>query len=238
MTKIQLILVEDDPRLSKLISTFLRSEGFLVELIERGDVAIKHIVAEQPDLVILDMMLPGVDGLEVCQQVRPNYANPIIMITANDDELTEISALNFGVDDFIAKPLRPHVLLARIHANLRRANASISVTEISSDIVNVQDVVMDIGNRIVTCQNLTIELSDAEFDLLKALLENAGQLISRDSLFKSVRGVDYDGADRSIDMRISTLRKKLNDTRPPHRYIKAVRGKGYLFMTDDGCYRQ
>lgn len=236
MTQLRLILVEDDPRLSKLISTFLSSEGFLVELIERGDTAIERIIVSQPDLVVLDMMLPGVDGLEVCQQVRCQYNKPIIMITANDDELTEISALNFGVDDFIAKPLRPHVLLARINANLRRVSAPVS--ESVSDNMCVQDIEMDIGNRTVVCQNQMVELSDAEFDLLKALLENAGQLISRDSLFQSVRGVDYDGADRSIDMRISTLRKKLNDTRPPHRYIKSVRGKGYLFMTDDGYQRQ
>ena len=230
MSKIKITLVEDDPRLSKLISTFLSSEGFVIETVDRGDVAVSRILDEQPDLVVLDMMLPGLDGLEVCQKVRPQFNQPIIMITANDDELTEISALNFGIDDFVAKPLRPHVLLARINALLRRATKDTTST---GDKLKVQDIEMDIGNRLVTCQSIHLELSDAEFDVLKVLMDNAGSLISREFLFKAVRGLDYDGLDRSIDMRVSTLRKKLNDTRPPHRYIKSVRGKGYLFMSDD-----
>lgn len=230
MSDKKIILVEDDPRLSKLISTFLSSEGFEIEAIDRGDTCVDKIVNNNPDLVILDMMLPGLDGLEVCQKIRPHYSHPIIMITANDDELTEISALNFGVDDFVAKPLRPHVLLARINALLRRINKDVQPL---TGRIKVQDIEMDTGNRTVTCQQKALELSDAEYDVLRVLLENAGRLINREFLFKAVRGLEYDGLDRSIDMRISTLRKKLNDTRPPHRYIKSVRGQGYLFMSED-----
>lgn len=230
MSDTRILLVEDDPRLSNLISTFLSSEGFKVSSLDRGDTAVDRIIRTQPDLIILDMMLPGLDGLQVCRQVRPQFKKPIIMITANDDELTEISALNFGIDDFVPKPLRPHVLLARINALLRR---SIKQTDDFKSKLHVQDIEMDIGNRLALCNHQALDLSDAEFDLLKVLLENAGQLISREHLFKAVRGLEYDGLDRSIDMRISTLRKKLDDTRPPHRYIKSVRGKGYLFMSED-----
>ncbi|MCW9018462.1 MAG: response regulator transcription factor [Kangiellaceae bacterium] len=229
MQHTKILLVEDDPRLSQLITTFLSSEGFQIKSVDRGDLALIAVEQDPPELIILDMMLPGMDGLEVCQRIRPQYDKPIIMITANDDELTEISALNFGVDDFVAKPLRPHVLLARINALLRRTGKN---TDSSENIIQVQDIVLDKGNRLVTWAQQPLDLSDAESDVLNVLISIAGQLISREFLFKTVRGFEYDGSDRSIDMRISTLRKKLDDTRPPHRYIKSVRGKGYLFLSD------
>ncbi|WDE04150.1 response regulator transcription factor [Thalassomonas viridans] len=231
MTQTHIILVEDDLRLASLISSFLTSEGFSVTHEARGDNAVELILDAKPELVILDMNLPGLNGLEVCKKIRCGYQGAVIMVTANDDELTEVSALNFGVDDFIAKPIRPHVLLARINALFRRSQQSL--TPDNGHLLKVQDIVLDQQNRQVTQGQEMLELSDAEFDVLKVLMENAGQILSRSQLFYAVRGIEYDGQDRSLDMRVSSLRKQLKDLEVPHRYIKSVRGKGYLFITQN-----
>ncbi|WDE00311.1 response regulator transcription factor [Thalassomonas actiniarum] len=231
MTQTNIILVEDDLRLASLISTFLTSEGFAVSHEARGDNAVALITDSKPDLVILDMNLPGLNGLEVCKEIRRSYRGAVIMVTANDDELTEVSALNFGVDDFIAKPIRPHVLLARINALFRRSQQNITAEP--EHRLRIQDIVLDKQNRQVMQDQQTVTLSDAEFDVLAVLMENAGQILSRSQLFYAVRGIEYDGLDRSLDMRISSLRKQLNDLKAPHKYIKSVRGKGYLFITQN-----
>ncbi|WP_281556376.1 response regulator transcription factor [Thalassomonas sp. RHCl1] len=231
MTQTNIILVEDDLRLANLICTFLTSEGFAVSHEVRGDNAVALITDSKPDLVILDMNLPGLNGLEVCKEIRRSYRGAVIMVTANDDELTEVSALNFGVDDFIAKPIRPHVLLARINALFRRSQQNITAEPEHQ--LKVQDIMLDKQNRQVMQGQQAVTLSDAEFDVLAVLMENAGQILSRSQLFYAVRGIEYDGLDRSLDMRISSLRKQLNDLKAPHKYIKSVRGKGYLFITQN-----
>ncbi len=227
----QILLVEDDARLSALIQTFLRSEGFAVSHCDRGDRVLAAVRAATPDLIVLDLMLPGLDGIAVCQQLRPHYSGPILMITAQDDDLTEAAALNLGIDDFMAKPVRPHILLARMNALWRRSAppARVSAGEAAPRWC-VQDLVLDGLNRQVYQDDRLLEFTDAEFDLLQMLMQHPGQILSRERLFQAVRGIEYDGLDRSLDQRISTLRKKLNDSLPPHRYIKAVRGKGYLFL--------
>ncbi|WDE13068.1 response regulator transcription factor [Thalassomonas haliotis] len=231
MTQNKIILVEDDLRLASLISSFLSSEGFSVCHEARGDNAVKLIVDAKPDLVILDMNLPGLNGLEVCKEIRQSYRGAVIMVTANDDELTEVSALNFGVDDFIAKPIRPHVLLARINALFRRSQQHITAD--NEHQLKIQDIILDKQNRQVMQGQQSVTLSDAEFDVLAVLMENAGQILSRSQLFYAVRGIEYDGLDRSLDMRVSSLRKQLNDLEAPHKYIKSVRGKGYLFISQN-----
>ncbi|SED32895.1 two-component system, OmpR family, response regulator RstA [Pseudomonas anguilliseptica] len=227
-----ILLVEDDPRLSSLIQTFLRSEGFAVSHCDRGNEVQALVLATLPDLIILDLMLPGLDGIAVCQQLRPSYTGPILMITAQDDDLTEASALNLGIDDFMTKPLRPHVLLARINALWRRSSAPVVETASPLQRLAVQDIQLDGVNRQVYQQQQLLEFTDAEFDLLQVLMQHAGQILSRERLFQAVRGIEYDGLDRSLDQRISTLRKKLDDSLPPHRYIKSVRSKGYLFLAN------
>jgi two-component system response regulator RstA len=225
-----ILLVEDDTRLAALMQHFLRSEGFAVSHLARGDEVHSWVTAAAPDLIILDLMLPGLDGIAVCQQLRPDYAGPILMITAQDDEMTEACALNLGIDDFMSKPLRSHVLLARINALWRRSAAVSSEPEPGSPRLCVQDIQLDSVNRQVYQHQRLLEFTDAEFDLLQVLLQHAGQILSREHLFQTVRGIEYDGLDRSLDQRISTLRKKLDDSLPPHRYIKSVRSKGYLFL--------
>ncbi|WP_163132243.1 response regulator transcription factor [Agarivorans sp. Alg241-V36] len=235
----KIVLIEDDSRQQQLVATFLRSEGFEVISSERGDQAPELIAKHSPDAVLLDLMLPGMDGIQVCQVVRDFYSGPILMVTAQGDDVTEVSALNLGVDDFLSKPLRPHVLLARLRSALRRSEraSTIDALQMSNsepvrhpNRIICQELTADKTQRRIWLSEQLLELTDAEFDLLYFLMDNAGHVLPRDVLFKEMRGIDYDGLDRSLDMRVSTIRKKLNDNTPPYRYIKSVRGKGYLFV--------
>ncbi|MCU7890360.1 MAG: response regulator transcription factor [Candidatus Thiodiazotropha sp. (ex Ustalcina ferruginea)] len=225
-SKQTIVLVEDDLELNQMMSGFLHEEGYLVTSIFNGNDAVDLIVTQNPDLVILDLMLPGIDGIEICRRIRAKYTNPIVMLTAKDDDLVEVASLQQGVDNYLNKPIRPHVLLAHVQAALRRS--AISAKPTSPSHLVVQDITLDPESLRVTLRDESLELTTGEFELLAVLMENAGLPVSRDKLYKLTRGIEYDGLDRSIDLRISNLRKKLNDESPPYRYIKTVRGKGYL----------
>lgn len=222
-----ILLVEDDERLRQMLSTFLQSEGFKVTDVGDGQQAIDLLLQHKPDILLVDMMLPGADGLTILQKVGPLDNVIVIMITAQDDEFLELSALNLGVHDFLTKPLRPHILLAKIKS-LSRLSV-VQDTTCKQDVLQVQDIELDLTNRSVRQQGEMIELSDAEFELAEFLMQQAGEVVSRERIIESLRGIDYDGFDRSIDMRISSLRKKLNDSVAPHKYLKTVRAKGYVF---------
>lgn len=223
----RIILVEDDKRLSDLICTYLNSEGFEVTPLYTGEGAVSAILSRNVDLIILDLMLPGMNGLDICRQLRVTLQVPIIMLTAQDDDFTEVSALNTGVDDYIIKPFRPHSLLARINVLLRRFEGLVPVND--DDFLVAQDLRVNIHDRTITKAGQPIEVTDAEFDLLVVLMKNAGSIVERDTLFNSLRGLEYNGTDRSVDQRVSMLRKKLGDQGNSHQYIRTVRGKGYLF---------
>ncbi|MEL0583634.1 MAG: response regulator transcription factor [Candidatus Thiodiazotropha sp. (ex. Lucinoma kazani)] len=225
-SKQTIVLVEDDLELNQMISDFLQEEGYLVTSIFNGNDAVDAIVNQNPDLVILDLMLPGIDGIEICRRIRTKYINPIVMLTAKDDDLVEVASLQQGVDNYLNKPIRPHVLLAHVQAALRRSTISAKPTNPFNLVV--QDIMLDPESLRVTLNDESLDLTTGEFELLAVLMENAGHPVSRDKLYKLTRGIEYDGLDRSIDLRISNLRKKLNDESPPYRYIKTVRGKGYL----------
>jgi DNA-binding response OmpR family regulator len=177
------------------------------------------------------MMLPGVDGLSVCRQVRCGYEGPILMLTAKDDDLTEVAALNGGIDDYLAKPARPHVLLARIRALLRRVVQKAESPDLPSEL-RIQDLHLVRGSRTVFKQEENLNLSESDFELLWFMASRAGSVINRDALLACLRGIEFDGVDRSVDMRISKLRKRLGDDRSPYHYIRTVRGKGYLFLQE------
>jgi len=227
----RLLLVEDDERLARSTSEYLQNNGFQVSVEHRGDAAVERIQREPPDLIILDLMLPGLDGLEVCRQIRPGYGAPILMLTARDDAVEQVVGLEIGADDYVIKPVVPRVLLARIRALLRhdqRINDAVRGNAQQS--AKVGDLHIDYNHRIVTWLNQTIACTEVEFELLWLLATNAGEILSRDFLYRSLNGYDYDGLDRSIDIRISRLRKKFeNDLSNPTR-IKTVRGKGYVFV--------
>ncbi len=224
-SKTKLLIVEDDLHIAKLLERFLVSEGFHVEHCDNGYDAAEQIKKTMPEVVILDMLLPGKDGIEICREVRPFYQKGILMLTAQDDDLNETMALNSGIDDYLTKPVRPHVLLAHINALLRRLNAEPPKTT-----VQVQDLVISKDNRTVLRGESAVALSDSEFELLWLLALQAGETVKRDDLFLMLRGKPYDGIDRSIDMRVSVLRKALQKNNPENEYIKTLRHKGYILL--------
>jgi len=222
----EILLVEDDLRIAKLVKRFLVSEGFNVEHVDDGAIAVDSIINRNPDLVILDMMLPNMDGIEVCSAVRAKFSNPILMLTAHDDDLNHVLALNSGIDDYLTKPIKPEILLARINALFRRTSTA------DNELITIQDLQVSNATRTVTKNGRQIELTDADFELLRMLVSQAGVIISRDQIFNQVLDIDFNGSDRSIDMRISKLRKKLGDTKIPYRYIKTIRNRGYIFLKE------
>ena len=223
-----ILIIDDDAELTSLISQYLTMNGYQVSVEHNGANALTTVAHIQPDLIVLDLMLPGVDGLTICRQLKPNFINPIIMLTALDDDIDEVTGLEVGADDYLCKPIKPRVLLAHIRAQLRRQSHLKNLTP--QDIKHVSNgaLTIDIRKRIVRYNEKEITLSSAEFDLLWVLAMNAGSIISRDQLHKEIFKLDYDGFDRSIDLRISRLRKKLGDDPKEPKIIKTIRNKGYL----------
>lgn len=232
MSTARILLVEDDHRLADLTAEYLRRNDFDVQIESRGDTAEARILAEQPDLVALDIMLPGKDGFEVCRGVRPAYKGVILMLTARDEDFDQILGLELGADDYIAKPVQPRVLLARIKALLRRLPAgSAAPTEKKEQVFGKFRISQ--ATRTAQLDDTPLDLTTAEFDLLWLLASHAGTILSRDDLLQELRGIGFDGLDRSIDARISRLRKKIGDDPENPARIKTVRGKGYLFSKHD-----
>ncbi len=226
-----ILLVEDDERLASLTQTYLQQNGLHVAVEKRGDTAISRFEQLQPRMVILDLMLPGLDGIEVCKQLRRQFAGPILMLTAKGNDIDQVMGLETGADDYVVKPADPMVLLARVRALLRRADEQLGDTA-SSQEIQLGALRVDASSHSVWLHGQEVELSTQEFALLWELARSAGTILSRDELFKRIRGIDYDGLDRSIDVRISKIRKKLgDDTGNPHK-IKTVWGKGYLLSPD------
>jgi len=227
--RFRILLVEDDQRLADMVAEFLESSGFEVSTEHRGDVAVNAILRLRPDAVVLDVNLPGMSGFEVCQMVRSDYRGAIIMLTARGDEVDEILGLEFGADDYIAKPVKPRVLLARLRSHLRRSQASLD--EAGSPIV-VGPLVVDPARRLAEIDGRAIDLTTAEFDLLQLLADHAGHPLSRHEIYEHIHGMRYDSMDRSIDLRISRLRKKLGDDPARPKRIKSVRGVGYMLSVE------
>ena len=231
-----ILLVEDDQRLGKLIGSYLTQQGFEIAVERRGDTAPARILREKPDLVILDLLLPGLDGLTVCQRVRSDYPGPILMLTALEDDMDQVAGLEMGADDYVKKPVEPRVLLARIRALLRRFEshylpAEGSVTKKTHELV-FGGLTINHASQSVALDGTPVVLTTNEFNLLWLLAENAGRIMDRSSIYLELRGVDYDGLDRSVDLTISHLRKKLEDDADRPKRIKTVWGKGYLFVAD------
>ena len=232
---LKILLVEDDTRLSALIQEYLQKQGMLVSIEHRGDLACKRIVAESPDLVILDLMLPGMDGLEVCRTVRPQYAGPIMMLTARDEDIDQVVGLEIGGDDYITKPVQPRVLLARIRALMRRFSnpgSAQQAEQAGNGEYCYGCFTISATAREAWLHDEVLDLTTNDFDLLWLLASNPGEIFTRDAILESLRGIDYDGIDRSVDIRISRLRKKLRDDTSHPLRIKTIRGKGYLFVKE------
>lgn len=240
----RILLVEDDEKLSDILCLYFERNGFQVQAALTGEEAISLLPDTEPDIIILDLMLPGMDGLSICRQIRPVFHGKILFLTASDDDMDQVAALEMGADDYVCKPLQPRVLLARIRMLLRRLEDEQSSAS-SIDEAADQSLISDSSNQLTfgalklketikLCQldGCDIDLTSGEFDLLWLLASYADQPLSRDELVRKTRGIEYDGLDRTIDNRIVSLRKKLGDTSSPSRHIITVRGKGYLFASD------
>jgi len=224
LNNFEILLIEDDAEISRLTTMYLEVEGFQVTTVDDGALALAAIKDHQPDLVILDLMLPNMSGIEICKQARAFYHQPILILTACDDDVSEVSLLKMGADDYLVKPLRPHVLVARMEALLRRQqhNRALSAAAL---------IISEQSNQ-VSFKGKLLELTDAEYQMLKLLHQNAGQVISREQCCQALRGIDYDFSNRSIDMRISGLRKKLGDDQSPYQVIVTVRNQGYKLINE------
>jgi DNA-binding response OmpR family regulator len=224
------MLVEDDMSLAEWFGDYLTEQGYLVTLANRGDIAIELIESDQPDLVILDIMLPVKDGFEVCMAIRPFYHGPILMMTARDHETDEVLGLELGADDYVVKPVKPRVLLSRIKALFRRISSPEITLEINQNKLIFGELSIDANSRTTTLAGAKVAISSNEFDVLWQLAQAADNVVSRKDLVVQRRGIEYDGFDRSIDVLISRIRKKLGDDASNPYRIKTVWGKGYLFV--------
>lgn len=227
----KILLVEDDEKLAKLVQLYLSQSGFEVFIESRGDNAINAINQHQPDLLILDITLPGKDGLSICKEIRPSFAQPILMLTAKDEDFDQVLGLEFGADDYVIKPAEPRVLLARIRALLRRTPLQTTSTEAPA-YLEFGGLRIDIPSRTVNLDHENIVLTSHEFELLTIIAGQAGNILSRDFLFKKIYNREYDGLDRTMDVRVSQLRRKLSDNGDDPSRIKTIWGKGYLFVPD------
>jgi two-component system, OmpR family, response regulator CpxR len=223
----RLLIVDDDAELTRLLSELLAQESFSVDV--NGGRADAADIASSGDyaLVILDVMLPQINGFEVLRQIRQRSQVPVILLTARGDDVDRIVGLELGADDYVPKPFNPRELIARIRAVLRRGEARPGSADRAS--LRVGDVALDAASRTVTKDGERIDLTSVEFDLLRALLESAGQTVDRESLALNVLGRRFDPFDRSIDMHISKLRRKLGTQEDGDERIKTVRGTGYIY---------
>jgi len=220
----RVMLVEDDARLAELVTEYLSGYEFAVDLVTRGDVALERFKELNPDVVVLDLMLPGLDGMVVCRQIREISDVPVLILTAREDSYDEVSGLEQGADDFVNKPVQPRVLLARLRALLRRTQAK---TGVDARVLQFGALRIVTSDRSVVWRGQPCVLSNTEYKLLLVLAEAAGRVLSRDALLKKMRGIEFDGLDRSIDNCISKLRRKFDDAESEK--IKTVWGEGYLF---------
>ncbi len=224
-----ILLVEDDRRLAELVKDYLENSEFIVTIEGNGNRVLRQFQQLNPTLIILDLTLPGKDGLTICQELRATYRGPILMLTARNEDVDQVLGLEFGADDYVIKPVEPRVLLARVRALMRRYYQPENTEQenIVFDHLMIQPTA-----RKVQLNDEDINLSSHEFDLLVALAKHAGQVIGREYLFNQIYNREYDGLDRTIDVRISQLRKKLHDNSESPTRIKTIWGKGYLFVAN------
>lgn len=228
--QLRLLLIEDDTRLASLVRDYLQHENFAVQVQHQGDVAVAEFDPAGVDIVVLDLMLPGMNGLQVCTHLRQRFTGPILILTAKSSDIDHVMGLELGADDFVTKPIEPPVLLARLRALLRRAKASVSAPR--EEVLRFGSLQLDPQSHQVLLAGEEVELTTQEFALLSLLMRHAGTVLSRDTIYQNLRGIDYDGLDRTVDVRISRLRKKLQDnTEQPFR-IRTIWGKGYLFVSN------
>ena len=220
----RILLIEDDARLASLVSEYLGEAGYHVSVAATGAAGLSRAVHESFDAVVLDLMLPDMDGLEVCRKLRADSALPILMLTARGDAMDRVVGLEMGADDYLPKPFEPRELLARLRAILRRGAMGSA-----ADVLRFGRLEIDRGARTVRIDGATRELTSHQFALLLALAESAGRVLSRDVLMEKIKGESLEAFDRSIDVHISRIRAAIEDDAKRPRRIITVRGSGYVF---------
>jgi two-component system response regulator CpxR len=220
------LVVDDDVELCELVSEYLTREGFNVEAAYDGPSGADRALTGNYEIVVLDVMLPGLGGLDVLRRIRGHSRMPVLMLTARGDDVDRIVGLELGADDYLPKPFNPRELVARIRAILRRAAPAAEAA--SDDLIAVDDVELLVGSRAVHCAGSSIELTSMEFELLRVLMQAAGRVVTREELSRAVLGREFSPYDRSVDVHVSNLRKKLGE-RPDGERIKSVRGVGYIY---------
>lgn len=224
-----ILIVEDELKIVALLRDYLEKSNYKVTFLERGDQVIPHVKRNLPDLILLDVMLPGIDGMEVCREIRKFSTIPIIMITARVEEIDRLIGLELGADDYICKPFSPREVVARVKAVLRRSNAEPAV-----DSLHVGPITLDANSRQVTIEGQLLELTPSEFGLLRVLMTHPNRVFSRNELLNQVQGYDFEGYDRTIDTHIKNLRKKIAEKLPDTDLIATVYGVGYTFRSASG----
>ena len=222
----RILVIDDDVELCSLVGEYLRSEGFEVDCIHHGEAGLERALAGDHVLVVLDVMLPGLNGFDVLRRIRDSSNIPVLLLTARGEDVDRIVGLEIGADDYLPKPFNPRELVARIRAVLRRTQPG---DEALANIIRVGDIELDPATRTVLRAGKPIELTSVEFSLLEVLLREAGKVVSREHLVNVVLSRKFSPFDRSIDMHVSKVRKKLGDTEDGSGRIKTVRSVGYLF---------
>jgi DNA-binding response OmpR family regulator len=220
-----ILIIDDDEKLNRLLTDFLGEFGFKILTATHPEDGLKKLNKKSPDLVILDVMLPGMDGFEVCRTIRQHSLVPIIMLTARGELMDKVVGLELGADDYLPKPFEPRELVARIHSVLRRAQKIDKTQPQSFDRLEI-----DFSRQIVKLDGEIVDLTTNEFVALALLTGNPGKVFSRDEILQELRGMDCDAFNRSVDITMSRLRQKLNDDPKSPIFIKTVWGTGYVFI--------
>lgn len=222
----RILIIDDDIELCELVGEYVRAEGFEVEAVHDGDEGLTRALEEDYSLILLDVMLPGDNGFEILRRLRRSSRLPVVMLTAKGDDVDRIVGLEIGADDYLAKPFNPRELVARIRAVLRRSESNMRS---EPERLELGDVEIDTGARTVTRAGEEVRLTAVEFDVLERLLRAAGTVVSREDLMRDVLGREYSAIDRSIDMHVSNIRRKLGAQVEGLERIKTVRGVGYIY---------
>jgi two-component system, OmpR family, response regulator CpxR len=225
----RILVIDDDVELCSLVSEYLQPEGFQVEAVYDGNTGLERALTGEHVLVVLDVMLPGLNGFEVLRRIRGTSAIPVLLLTARGEDVDRIVGLEIGADDYLPKPFNPRELVARIRAVLRRSVTGEPAGPPVPQLVQVGDIELDPATRSVRHAGQPVELTSVEFNLLEVLLREAGRVVTRDRLAELVLSRKFSPFDRSIDMHVSKVRKKLGDSDGGNDYIKTVRGVGYIF---------
>lgn len=223
------LVVDDDAKIVKVLTAYLERDGYQVLAAADGDAALRLTEREQPDVVLLDVMLPGRDGWEVCREIRRTSAVPIIMLTARDDEIDRIVGLELGADDYVSKPFSPREVMARIRAVLRRTHRQ----EAAPAVLRRDGVVLDLAARTAAVAGQPVDLTPTEFKLLELFLRHPGQVFTRLQLVEKIQGYAYEGYERTVDSHIKNLRKKIGDAAGEAQRIKTVYGVGYKWTGEN-----